>query len=134
MSEHKSNVEIEGGSPRGFGIVFSIVFLIIGLWPLLSGRAPSIVFIAIAAIFLLVAVVAPKVFTVPNKWWMKFGLLLGAIIAPIVMGVVYLFTIVPTGLIMRLRGKDLLGLELDSAKSTYWIDREDSAQSMKNQF
>ena len=84
--------------------------------------------------FLLLAYLAPKVLIFPNKLWFKFGLLLGSIIAPIVMAIIYFITVVPTGIVMRLLGKDLLNQKLDINAKSYWIERTDSIGSMKNQF
>ena len=121
-------------SPKSFGIVFSIVFLIIALYPLIDSNGIRVWSLMISAIFLLLAFVAPRVLDIPNKLWFKFGILLGSIVAPIVMALVYFLTVLPTGLIMRLLGKDLLKQKLDKNAKSYWIERSEPMGSMKNQF
>ena len=121
-------------SEKSFGIVFAIVFLFVALFPLTNSEDIRLWAIIISAIFLLLSFVAPKLLSLPNKLWFKFGLLLGSIIAPVVMALVYIATVIPTGLIMRLLGKDLLKQKLDKQAKSYWIERKDLVGSMKNQF
>ena len=134
MSEHTSHVEVKIGSEKGFGIVFAIVFSLIGAYPLLANEGVHSWALGVAAIFLALALFAPATLSVPNRLWFKLGMALGAIIAPIVMALVYFTTILPTGLIMRLAGKDLLRQKLDKDTETYWIPREQPVGSMKDQF
>ncbi|MEM7405699.1 MAG: SxtJ family membrane protein [Pseudomonadota bacterium] len=134
MSELKSNTTVEVGSERGFGLVFAVVFLIVALWPLFHGASPRVWAFAIAAAFAVLAFAFPRSLAVPNRLWHKFGLLLGAIVAPIVMALVYLTTFIPIGIALALFKKDLLRLKLDPECETYWIERKDPPQSMKNQF
>ena len=134
MSDHESNVTVEIGSERGFGYVFAAVFTIIALWPLATGGGIRIWAIAVALIFLALAIIAPKTLKWPNLLWFKFGLLLGAIVAPIVMALVFLSTFVTIGGLLRLFGKDLLGQKLDRDAKSYWIKRTEPPNSMKNQF
>ena len=124
----------EINSEKSFGVVFSIVFLIIALYPITNSEDIHLWAIIISAVFLLLAFVAPQVLELPNKLWFKFGILLGSIIAPVVMALVYFITVVPTGLIMRLLGKDLLKQKLDKNAKSYWIKRSEPIGSMKNQF
>jgi len=134
MSGTSSNLPVEESSPKSFGIVFSIVFLIVSLYPLTNFKGISIWALIVSIIFLLLAFLAPKILTLPNKLWFKFGILLGSIIAPIVMAFVYFATVLPIGLIMRLSGKDLLNQKLDKNSKSYWIERKEPIGSMKNQF
>ena len=120
-------------SNRNFGIVFSIVFLIISLWPLLSQNDVRIWSLVISGIFLILGLINSKLLLPLNKIWFKFGILLGNFIAPIVMGIVYFMVVTPTGLIMRLLGKDLLNLKKNN-KDTYWIKKDNSNSDLKNQF
>ena len=120
-------------SNRNFGIVFSIVFLIISLWPLLSQNDIRIWSLIISGIFLVLGLINSKLLLPLNKIWFKFGLLLGNFIAPIVMGIVFFMVVTPTGLIMRLLGKDLLNLKKNN-KDTYWIKKDNSNSDLKNQF
>lgn len=128
------HTSIERPSPKSFGIVFSIVFLIIALYPLTNSEDILLWAMVVSAIFLLLAFVASQLLELPNKLWFKFGILLGSIIAPIVMALVYVIAVLPTGLIMRLLGKDILKQSLDKNTKSYWIERSESMGSMKNQF
>ena len=120
-------------SNRNFGIVFSVVFLIISLWPLLSQNDVRIWSLVISGIFLILGLINSKLLLPLNKIWFKFGIFLGNFIAPIVMGIIYFMVVTPTGLIMKLLGKDLLNLK-KSNKDTYWIDKDNSNNDLKNQF
>ena len=121
-------------SEKSFGVVFSVVFLIISLYPLTNSKSVYIWTLIVSAVFLLLAFVAPKVLTRPNRLWFKFGILLGSVIAPVVMTLVYFATVLPIGLIMRLLGKDLLKQKLDKNAKSYWIKRSEPIGLMKNQF
>ena len=120
-------------SNRNFGIVFSIVFLIIALWPVLNQNEIRIWSLVISLIFLVLGFINSKLLSPFNKIWFKFGLLLGSVIAPVVMGIVFFFVVTPTGLIMRALGKDLLKLKKNK-EGTYWLDKDNSNNSLKNQF
>ena len=120
-------------SNRNFGIVFAIVFLIISLWPLLSQTEVRIWSLIVSIIFLTLGLINSKLLLPLNKIWFKFGIFLGNFIAPIVMGVIYFFVVTPTGLIMKMLGKDLLNLK-KSNKDSYWIKKDNSNNSLKNQF
>tara|TARA_B110000003_G_C16549092_1_gene495850 strand:+ start:240 stop:644 length:405 start_codon:yes stop_codon:yes gene_type:complete len=134
MSESSSHISIEQSSPKSFGIVFSVVFLIVSLYPLISSEGFRVWALVVSFIFLLIAYIAPNMLSFPNKLWFRFGIFLGSIIAPIIMGFIYFFTVLPTGLIMRLLGKDLLKQKLDKNADSYWIERTEILSSMKNQF
>ena len=123
MSKTIIKLESEQGSEKSFGILFSIVFLIIALYPLFVSKEIHIWAFVVSVILLLLAFLAPKTLFLCNKIWFKFGMLLGSIIAPIVMAMVYLTTVLPTGLIMRLLGKDLLRKSFDKNANSYWIER-----------
>ncbi len=134
MSDHHSNVDVEIGSERGFGFVFTAVFLIIALWPVWGGGSVRWIPLAIATGILALTFFAPHTLTKPNRLWFKFGMLLGAVVAPIVMFLVFITTFVPFGIVTRLLGKDLLSEKLDSSAKSYWVDRKDQPGSMKQQF
>ena len=125
--------DIKIGSNRSFGIVFFVVFLIIGLWPFLKNQELRIWSIAISIIFLILGLINSKLLTPLNKIWFKFGIILGNFIAPIVMGLVYFFVVTPTGLLMKIFKKDLINLKKNNDK-TYWIEKKEITSSMKNQF
>ena len=120
-------------SNRSFGILFSIVFAIIAFWPTISGDPLRLWSIPISIIFLVLGLLNSKLLNPLNIVWVKFGELLGKIIAPLVMAIIYFIIVTPIGLFMRLIGKDLLNLKFSKA-NTYWIKREKKVGSMKKQF
>jgi len=115
--------EVKSSSERAFGIVFAVVFSIIGLFPLLHGNAVRWWSLVVAAVFLALAYLAPRALAPLNRVWLKFGLLLHAIVNPVVMAFLFFSTVTPIGLIMRAMGKDPLRLKLDAGAKTYWIER-----------
>jgi len=119
---------------KGFGLLFFVVFLIIGLWPIINGDSPRIIFFIIGLIFLILGLVNSKILTPLNKAWMKFGELLGKIIAPIVMAGVYFIVLTPISIIVRLFGKDLLKVKFSDKSKSYWIKRDKDLGSMDKQF
>lgn len=120
-------------SNRNFGIVFFLVFLIIGFWPLINTEEVRIWAIIISLIFLLLGLANSKLLNPLNQIWFKFGVLLSKIISPIVMGTIFFLVVTPIGLLMKIFKKDLLNLKLNNDK-TYWIKKTDSNSNMKNQF
>ena len=134
--EVQTHSEINVGSERGFGFVFTTVFVVIALWPLTGGGGVRIWALAIAALFLAAALVRPNILRPLNRVWFRFGLLLGRIVSPIVMAVVFFVAVTPTALIMRAFGKDSLRLKFDPDAESYWIERadDDPMGSMKDQF
>lgn len=129
-----ATIEIKPGSTQSFGVVFTAVFLLIALHPLLRNGDIRWWSLAISVLILLVTVVSPTLLIKPNYWWFRFGLFLGGIVAPVVMAIVYVSTIVPIGFAMRMCGKDILRLKGDRTTESYWIQRHTPLQSMKNQF
>ena len=129
---HESKIKI--GSNRNFGLVFFFVFLIVGLWPLLNGGPFRIWSIVIAIIFLILGLMNSKLLTPLNKLWFKFGLFLGTIVSPFVMGIIFFLVITPIGFVMKITGKDLLNIKHDNKKKSYWINRDKTKSTMKQQF
>ena len=127
------NTEIKIGSNKSFGIVFFIVFLLIAIYPLINNGGLRIWSLIIAIIFLILGLINSKVLTPLNKLWFKFGLLLGKVISPLIMGIIFFLVVTPTALIMRIIGKDLLNLKFNNKKS-YWIEKTGPKSKMKNQF
>tara|TARA_Y100000590_G_C15324682_1_gene865282 strand:- start:279 stop:674 length:396 start_codon:yes stop_codon:yes gene_type:complete len=128
----KSEVQIS--SNRSFGLLFFLVFLIIGLWPLLNESSIRIWSVVIAIIFLILGLLNSKFLTPLNKLWFRFGLFLGSIVAPIVMGAVFYLVVTPTGLIFKIMNKDLLNIKFDNKKKSYWVNRSKIKTTMKQQF
>ena len=120
-------------SNRNFGVVFFIVFLIIAFWPFLKGENLRLWAFIISLFFLILGLLNAKILTPLNKMWIKFGEILGTIISPLVMGIIFFGIVTPTGLLLKLIGKDVLKLKQDK-KNTYWIEKDNSNNSMKNQF
>ena len=134
MFENKSYINIKEGTERSFGLIFAIFFAIIGLSPLWFGNNIHLWSCIIAFIFLFLGLFLPKVLTVPNQLWFKLSKLLGIIVTPIIIMLLYFLTVTPTGIIMRLLGKDLLCKKFDKSVNSYWIKRNKSSNSMNNQF
>jgi hypothetical protein len=134
MSEINKHEEVKVGSEKSFGIVFAIVFLIIALYPLLASDVIRVWALIISFICLFLAYFLPGILSIPNKLWFKLGLLLGSIVTPIVMSIIYFVSVMPTGIIMKLLGKDLLNQHFNKNKKSYWVEREKPVGPMKNQF
>ena len=127
------NEDIKIGSNKSFGIVFFTVFLILSLYPLVNSESIRIWSLIISIIFLVLGLLNSKILTPLNKLWFKFGILLGKIVSPFVMGIIFFLVVTPIGLIMRLFGKDVLNLKYNEKKS-YWIEKKGPKSKMKNQF
>ena len=128
----KNSVKIS--SNRSFGLLFFIVFLAISLWPLKSQGDLRLWAFILSLIFLVLGILNSRFLTPLNKLWYKFGIFLGSIASPIVMGIVFFMVVTPIGLIMRFLGKDLLRVNKNKIVSTYWINREKQKTTMKKQF
>ena len=127
------NSDLKIGSNKSFGIVFFIVFLIVGLYPLVNNEELRIWSLIISLFFLILGSINSKILTPLNKIWFKFGILLGRIVSPVIMGIIFFLVVTPTGLIMRIIGKDLLNLKFNKDKS-YWIEKTGPKSKMRNQF
>ena len=125
--------EIKIGSNRSFGIVFCIVFLLVSIYPLINGENIRYWSLIISLIFLILGFLNSKALTPLNKIWFKFGIFLGRIISPFIMGIIFFFVVTPTGLLMKIFKKDLLNLKFNDHK-TYWIEKTEPKSKMKNQF
>ena len=125
--------EVKISSNRSFGIVFFVVFLLIALYPLTYGGEIRIWSLIISILFLILGLLNSKILAPLNKIWFKFGILLGKIVSPLIMGIIFFLVVTPIGFIMRLLKKDLLNLKYNQNKS-YWIEKEGPKSKMKNQF
>ena len=121
-------------SNRSFGLLFFIVFIVVGLWPVIKGEVANIYLILISLFFLIFGLINSKILSPFNKAWIKLGEILGLIIAPIIMALVYFIILTPISLIVRMLGKDLLGLKFLKKQDTYWTKRKKKIGTMKKQF
>ena len=120
-------------SNRSFGLLFFVVFFLIGIWPLFNENDYRLWSLIISIIFLILGLLNSKLLTPLNKIWFKFGILLGKIVSPLVMGLIFFFVVTPIGILMRILKKDLLNLKFNK-KTTYWIEKNGPKSKMKNQF
>ena len=130
--QEKSKIKI--GSNKSFGLVFFFIFMLIGLWPLKNGGDLKMYFVLISVIFLILGLINSKLLTPLNKLWFKFGILIGSIMAPIVMGIVFFLVVTPTGLIMKMFGKKMLDNTFLKNQKSYWINCNKQITSMRKQF
>ena len=132
ISGQKQEIKINKKNNITFGILFFIFFLIIGFFPLVSVGVIRIWSVVLSLIFLIITIIRPNLLTFLNRSWIQFGIFLGKVISPIVMGLVFFFVVTPIGMLVRILKKDVMGLKKEG--SSYWIDRKDKLQSMKQQF
>ena len=125
--------DIKISTNKSFGLVFFVVFFLISVYPLLNAENIRFWSLIVAIIFLTLGLLNSKILTPLNKIWFKFGLLLGSIVSPIVMSVIFFFVITPISSIMRILGKDILNLKWNNTNS-YWIEKSGPKSKMKNQF
>ena len=125
--------DVKIGSNRSFGIVFFVFFLIIATYPLIKDGELRLWSLIISIVFLFLGLVNSKILNPLNKLWFRFGIFLGKIISPLVMGIIFFLVVTPIGLLMRLFNKDLLNLRFNN-NSSYWIEKTEPKSKMKNQF
>ena len=125
--------DVKIGSNRSFGIVFFIVFLLIAIYPLINNEDIRIWSLLVSLIFLVLGLINSNILSPLNKLWFKFGILLGKIISPIIMAIIFFLVVTPIGLMMRIISKDLLNLKFSDYRS-YWIEKTGPKSKMKNQF
>jgi hypothetical protein len=125
--------DIKIGSNRSFGIVFFLVFLLIAVYPLISQDQIKTWSIVVSLIFLVLGIMNSKILTPLNKLWFKFGIFIGKIVSPLIMGIIYFFVVTPIGLTLKIFNKDVLRLKFNKNNS-YWIEKTEPKSKMKNQF
>ncbi len=125
--------EIKISSNRSFGVVFFIFFLLISCYIFFKNQEVNFILISLSIIFLILGVLNSKILTPLNYIWFRFGMFLGYIISPIIMGLIYFFLVTPIGIITKLSGKNLCNLKKENFDS-YWIKKKNEKSSMKNQF
>ena len=121
-------------SNRSFGLLFFVVFLVISFWPLTKKSEINLYLISIALIFLVLGLQNSKILSPLNKAWIKLGEILGRIVAPVVMAIVYFIILTPISLLVRLFGKDLIGMKFSNDIKSYWVKRKKHLGSMDKQF
>ena len=122
------------GSEKSFGVVFSLFFLLLGVYPFISGGDFRLWSLSVSCGLIITAFFWPKLLSVPSKLWLKLGEALGVVVSPVVMSLVYFLVITPIGLFMRICGVDILKKKLDGNSNSYWERRNTPVGSMKNQF
>ena len=125
--------DIKINSNKSFGIVFSIVFFLIAIYPLINNQELRVWSLIVGTIFLILGLINSRALTPLNKLWFRFGLLLGRIVSPVIMGLIFFLVVTPIAFIMKVIGKDLLNLKFNDNKS-YWIEKTGPKSKMKNQF
>ena len=128
---------VDGSSDRVFGLVFAALFLLIGSGPLRHEHPPRWWAYGLAAVFALAALLRPALLSGLNRLWIKFGILIGKVVSPIALGILFYGVLTPVAAVIRLSGRDPLRLKLDPNASSYWIMRKPPGpqpDSMTNQF
>tara|TARA_B110000014_G_C19537429_1_gene288062 strand:+ start:41 stop:430 length:390 start_codon:yes stop_codon:yes gene_type:complete len=121
-------------SNRSFGIVFFVVFLVIGIYPLINSEDLRVWAIVLSIIFLILGLLNSQLLNPLNILWFKFGILLGNIVSPIIMALIFFLIIYPTGILVRLFKKNFLGLRFEKELASYWILKKGNKSYMKDQF
>jgi len=134
MSEFKSYNKITVGSEKSFGIVFGLFFLIIFFYLLIMKQHINYWYIIISALFFFFTFFYSKIYFFPNKLWFKFGMVLGSIISPIVMGLVFFSSVLPIGIFMKVLGKDILNQKIIKSKKSYWNELPNNDKNFRRQF
>ena len=130
----KSFIKVKQGSEFSFGLTFSLVFAIIAFYTFYFHNNNPLLLILASITLLLISIIYPKLLYVPNKIWLKFGMILGLIVSPIIMFIIFFFVITPIGLMMKILGKDLLNQKINIQKKSYWTLRNNNSSSIKDQF
>ena len=128
---------VESSSNRAFGLVFAVLFLAVTLWPLLHRESPRWWALGVSSVFALIALLKPTLLAGLNRLWTKLGLMLGAIVSPVALGILFYGILTPLAALARLKGNDPLRLKRDASAQSYWIPREPPGpppDSMTNQF
>lgn len=119
---------------KKFALIWSLIFLIVSIWPLFYSNEIRLWAVVIMLIFGAIAFLRPSLLNSFYKIWVKVGEFIGSIISKVIMAILFYGMFTPVALILRLLGKDLLGKKLDKNSSSYWVKRETQPGSLKNQF
>jgi hypothetical protein len=135
--DYARDEDLQGSSDRGFGFVFTGFFALVGGVKLYTGHDWALYWFAGSAAFLAASLLAPQILGPLNRLWMKFALLLYAVMNPLTMALLFFLVVTPIGVVMRLAGKDFLRKRLEPEASSYWLPRDPpgpAPDSMKQQF
>ncbi len=134
MDQEKARATVKIGSDRSFAFVFTAVFLIIACWPLWQGGAVRLWALGAALLLVGIGIIFPRILRPLNIAWFKFGMWISRFTTPVFMALVFILAVVPTGLLLRLFGKDPMRRKIDNAADTYWLEREDQPGPMQEQY
>ncbi len=125
---------IKPSSEKSFGNLFGFIFLLISLYPMLFGQPFKLWSLIVGFVLFFIANFTPRILIIPNLLWFRLGLFLGKIISPIIIFLVYIITVIPVGLLLKLLGKDILNIKQNDKLNSYWVLRTDKVNSMKDQY
>lgn len=128
------NEQVKLGSNKKFGLVMSLFFLILAVYPYLNGLPLKNNLFIVSFVFLICALIKPEILYYPNFIWMQLGRMLGIVVSPIILALLFFVVFMPIGLVLRLFKKDLLNMSLDKNSSTFWIQSNLTNQNFKDQF
>lgn len=132
MKFENKTIDATKRSNTEFGLLFTLVFLFISVYPCISYKSPNYFFLFLSISILLISLITPMILSLPNKAWLKFGFLLGYVTTPIILFLFYIFLFIPIGFILKIFNKDSLKLKFKD--SSTWVIRKNDMQSLKNQF
>jgi len=133
--DFRREIHGKGPSDRSFGIVFTLAFLVFGLSPLRHGKPVRLWMLALSGVVLAITLIRPGLLHAANRIWMKFGILLGRVVNPVVTALLFYLVFTPGAFILKLMGRDPLGLALHPEANSYWIERNPAETSgMANQY
>jgi hypothetical protein len=126
--------KVKLGSDKKFGLTLGIIFSFLGLAPLMAQHPIRLWALIVGFIFISLALTKPKLLSMPNLYWSKLGLLLGKIISPFVLFLLFFLVFLPIGLLLKVFRKDILNLKINKEQQSYWIKSETSSTNMVDQF
>lgn len=132
MKFENKTIDATKRSNTEFGLLFTLVFLFISVYPCISYKSPNYFFLFLSISILLISLITPMILSLPNKAWLRFGFLLGYVTTPIILFLFYIFLFIPIGFILKIFNKDSLKLKFKD--SSTWVIRKNDMQSLKNQF
>ena len=132
--DYGREISREGPSEKNFGLVFAAAFILFALAPLLHKRPLRTWCLFVSAAFLLIVFVRPQLLRGPNRIWTRIGVLLGKVVNPLVLALLFYLVFTPVALLLRLLGQDLLQRAWNRKQPSYWLERQEPPTNMSNQF